>query len=58
VGAAGPPVADEAVEGFGAKGVVMSDEEEPLPEEEMQALARRAADDPEAADQLWEALGE
>lgn len=36
----------------------MSDEEEPLSEEEIQALARRAADDPAAADQLWQALGE
>lgn len=36
----------------------MPDEEEPLSEEDMQALARRAADDPEAADRLWEALGE
>jgi hypothetical protein len=29
-----------------------------LSEEDIQALARRAADDPEAADRLWAALGE
>lgn len=36
----------------------MPDKEEPLSAEEMQALARRAPDDPVAADRLWNALGE
>jgi len=33
-------------------------DEQPLSDEEMQALARRAQDDPAAAERLWEALGE
>lgn len=32
--------------------------ERPLTEDEMRALARRAADDPAAAERLWSELGE
>ncbi len=36
----------------------MPDDEDKVSDEELQALARKAADDPESAEQLWQALGE